>query len=162
MSEQRTGQPQAALAKRPVMLTQLSERCLITRKPRNHLVPDAGVAAHWGAGANSPRIHADDVEMRAHGGGEQGGPQRLERDDVRGGAARTARIEDEAADPLIQVERRQAIQSNRDLPALRLAVIEGDRQGRALQTRWELRRTGTPDKSRGGRLGARWGETADH
>src|SRR5215217_2341483 len=78
--------------------------------------------------------------MRAPVRGAQRGTQRLERDDVRGCATRTAGIEHEAADALLRVERRQAIQSNRDLFAFRLAVVERNRQCRALQTRRELRR----------------------
>src|SRR5215207_9010908 len=62
MTEQRPAQLQAALTKRPVMLLKLREGGLVTRKPRHHLVPDGRVTAHWCAGANSTRIHSDDVE----------------------------------------------------------------------------------------------------
>ena len=133
VAEERPGQPEAALAHGLRVGTQVRKPRLVRGKERDVVVPDVGVAADGRTGPGAAWVHADHVEAVEHRRGEDRRAARLQRHDGRRGAARPARVEDQAADALGRVPGRQAVEPDRDLLAVRVGVVQRDPQRRAFE-----------------------------
>ena len=89
MTEQRAGELQATCARGLRVGAQLGEACFVLGEPRDGVVPGVRVAADRRAGPRPARVHADQVEVIEHRGGEDRRAARLLRDDGGGSTSRS-------------------------------------------------------------------------